>query len=261
MGYAEICCTIGYLAPGQAEASRVDARPHVPGGTGSAGTDRVAGRTRVFEHGDRQTGGVSRPTVIHWRDRYTAGGTRALEDRPRSGRPREIDPLQIVVATLEPPPERLGVTHGSSRLLAAELGCSNATVEVATGKVVDACHPRHRHQEFLKFLKQVAKAYPRVELHVVLDNYGTHKHPEVRSWLEKNPPGHAALHPDQRIVAEHGGATRGRMRTAGTDRIRRSSRRAVRAGDDRGHEDRSASPAAPCAWYRSAHRLAVGTAT
>ena len=47
--------------------------------------------------------------------------------------------------------------------------------------------PRHRHQEFLRFLKQVAKAYPRKKLHIVCDNYGTHKHPNVQAWLAKNP--------------------------------------------------------------------------
>jgi Integrase core domain. len=71
------------------------------------------------------------------------------------------------------------VRHGTTTLFAA--------LEVATGKVTDACYPRHRHEEFLKFLKQVAKAYPRVQLHVVADNYATHKHPAVRGWLEKNP--------------------------------------------------------------------------
>ena len=202
----------------------------------------------------------------------------------------------IVLATLEPPPERLGVTHWSSRLLAAELGISQrdrsprcgastgcsrggprpssspptreleakirdvvglylnppdkavvlcvdeksqvqaldrtapilplrpgmpekqthdyvrhgtttlfAALEVATGKVIDACYPRHRHQEFLRFLRQVAKAYPRRKLHMVVDNYATHKHPAVQAWLAKQPADHAALHPDLGIVAEHGG--------------------------------------------------------
>ena len=45
-----------------------------------------------------------------------------------------------------------------------------AALEIATGKVIDACKPHHRHTEFLAFLKQVAKAYPRVQLHVVCDN-------------------------------------------------------------------------------------------
>jgi transposase len=62
-----------------------------------------------------------------------------------------------------------------------------AALETATGKITaDACYPRHRHQEFLRFLKKVAAAHPGVELHVVLDNYATHKHPEIRSWLTEN---------------------------------------------------------------------------
>jgi len=54
---------------------------------------------------------------------------------------------------------------------------------VATG----ALKPRHHRQEFLAFLKQVARAYPEVELHLVMDNYAAHKTPEVRTWLQANP--------------------------------------------------------------------------
>ncbi len=71
------------------------------------------------------------------------------------------------------------VRHGTTTLFAA--------LEVATGKVTDACYPRHRHEEFLKFLKQVAKTYPRVKLHLVCDNYATHNHPDVQAWLARNP--------------------------------------------------------------------------
>ena len=71
------------------------------------------------------------------------------------------------------------VGHGATTLFAA--------LEVATGKVTDACYPRHRHQEFLRFLKHVAAAYPRVALHVVCDNYAAHKHPAVTAWLAKHP--------------------------------------------------------------------------
>jgi transposase len=71
------------------------------------------------------------------------------------------------------------VRHGTTTLFAA--------LEVATGRVTDACFDRHRHQEFLRFLKQVAKAYPRVPLHVVADNYAAHKHPAVKAWLARNP--------------------------------------------------------------------------
>jgi transposase len=231
-----------------------------------AGTNEIVTRT-----------GVSKPTVIAWKKRYAAEGIGGLDDRPKRGRPRTTDDVAIVLRTLEPPPERLGVTHWSSRLLAAELGLSNvkvadvwreyglqpwraetfkfstdpqleaklrdvvglylnppdkavvlcvdeksqvqaldrtapilplrpgipekqthdyvrhgtttlfAALEVATGKVTDACYPRHRHEEFLRFLRQVAKAYPRRKLHIVVDNYATHKHPDVQAWLARNP--------------------------------------------------------------------------
>jgi transposase len=71
------------------------------------------------------------------------------------------------------------VRHGTSTLFAA--------LEVATGKVTAACRPRHRHQEFLRFLKQVAAAYPTGNLHLIMDNYATHKRPEVKAWLVANP--------------------------------------------------------------------------
>jgi hypothetical protein len=62
-----------------------------------------------------------------------------------------------------------------------------AALKVATGKVTDQCYDRHGKAEFLDFLKKVAKAYPRRRLHVVVDNYHTHKHPEINAWLAKNP--------------------------------------------------------------------------
>ena len=221
--------------------------------------------------------GVSRPTVIKWRDRFADRGIAGLDDQPRSGRPKTIDDAAIIAATLDPPPDRLGITHWSTRLLAGELGIGDATVarawrryhlqpwraqtfkfstdpeleakvhdvvglylapprnavvlcvdeksqiqalnrtapilplreglperathdykrngtttlfaalEVATGKVTDQCYDRHGKTEFLDFLKKVATAYPRRQLHVVLDNYHTHKHAEINAWLAKNP--------------------------------------------------------------------------
>lgn len=221
--------------------------------------------------------GVSRPTVIKWRDRFAADGVSALADRPRSGRPKTIDNSKIIAATLEPPPASLAVTHWSSRLLGRQLRISDATVarawrayrvrpwrretfkfstdpaleakvrdvvglylnppqnaivlcvdeksqiqaldrtqpilplrpglperathdykrngtttlfaalEVATGQVTDRCYERHGKAEFLDFLKLVARGYPRRELHIVLDNYHTHKHDEINRWLSKHP--------------------------------------------------------------------------
>jgi hypothetical protein len=70
-----------------------------------------------------------------------------------------------------------------------------AALEVATGRITaDASYPRHRHQEFLRFLKKVAAAHPDVDLHVVLHNYGTHKYPEVRAWLAEPAGQRVTLH-------------------------------------------------------------------
>src|SRR3954465_15676879 len=62
--------------------------------------------------------GVSRPTVIDWRDRYGEHGIAGWDDEQRSGRPRTIDHRVVVSATLKKPPKKYGVTHWSSRLLA-----------------------------------------------------------------------------------------------------------------------------------------------
>jgi transposase len=71
------------------------------------------------------------------------------------------------------------VRHGTATLFAA--------LDIATGKVTGTCLPRHRHQEFLRFLRQIARAYPGQELHLVMDNYAAHKHPRVKEWLAANP--------------------------------------------------------------------------
>ena len=60
-------------------------------------------------------------------------------------------------------------------------------MEIATGKVTGLCKKQHRHQELLAFLKHVARAYPDVDLHLVMDNYVTHKHAKVEAWLQANP--------------------------------------------------------------------------
>ena len=71
------------------------------------------------------------------------------------------------------------VRNGTTTLFAA--------LNVATGQVTGICKPRHRHQEFLAFLKHVARAYPDQELHLVMDNYAAHKRVEVRDCLAANP--------------------------------------------------------------------------
>jgi len=77
--------------------------------------------------------------------------------------------------------------HGTSTLFAA--------LDIATGHVTAALKPRHRHQEFLAFLKQIERAYRHVvdddgdpvQLHLVMDNYAAHKHANVKAWLAQNP--------------------------------------------------------------------------
>ncbi len=62
-----------------------------------------------------------------------------------------------------------------------------AALSLLDGKVMGQCHSRHRHQEFLKFLRQLDREFPGDrELHLILDNYGTHKTPEVKSWLKRH---------------------------------------------------------------------------
>src|SRR3954452_15599466 len=85
-----------------------------------AGGDGVSGAARRL--------GVSRPTVIKWRDRFARDGIAGLGDLPRTGRPKTIDDAQIIAATLQPPPAKLAVTHWSSRLLGKHLGIGDATV-------------------------------------------------------------------------------------------------------------------------------------
>ena len=63
-----------------------------------------------------------------------------------------------------------------------------AALEIAQGKVVGQCYARHRHQEFIKFLNRLNEEFPgEVKLHLVMDNYGTHSHPRVQSWLKRHP--------------------------------------------------------------------------
>ncbi len=79
--------------------------------------------------------------------------------------------------------------HGTTSLFAA--------LEVATGKVIGECHRRHRHQEFLKFMDLVDSHIPADagEVHLILDNYGTHKTPKVIRWFARHPRYHLHFTP------------------------------------------------------------------
>jgi transposase len=66
-----------------------------------------------------------------------------------------------------------------------------AALELAEGRVIATCMPRHRHQEWLKFLKLIDKQTPEdLDLHLIVDNYATHKHEKVRRWLRRHPRFH-----------------------------------------------------------------------
>jgi transposase len=63
-----------------------------------------------------------------------------------------------------------------------------AALDVLTGSVIGQCLPRHRHTEFLKFLRTIDREVPKgLKVHLILDNYATHNHPNVRAWLVKHP--------------------------------------------------------------------------
>jgi transposase len=70
--------------------------------------------------------------------------------------------------------------HGVTSLFAA--------LNVKTGEVIGACHRRHRHQEFLRFLRRIDQETPSdMDIHLVLDNYATHKSPPVQRWFSRHP--------------------------------------------------------------------------
>ena len=240
----------------RAELTRWMRTPSVPAGLAQRARIVLLAAEGVANDRDRAAGRGVPADGDRLAEPVRGGGDRRVgrSADARAGRAR-IDEVAVVVATLEPPPEKLGVTHWSSRLLAEHAGriatspggpdlarvgaaavaggdvqvlhrpaswtprsatssgctwirrrtrsCSASTrsprsrpwtgprrscrcgpgcrrrrthdyvrhgtttlfaaLEVATGKVTDACYPRHRHQEFLRFLKQVAKAYPRVQ--------------------------------------------------------------------------------------------------
>jgi transposase len=71
-----------------------------------------------------------------------------------------------------------------------------AALNTLDGSVIGQCLPRHRHQEFLKFLRKLDREFPRkLQLHLILDNYQTHKHPTVNAWLDRHPRFHLHFTP------------------------------------------------------------------
>jgi len=231
---------------------------------------------------------TSRPTVLHWRQRFSQGGPSGLaEDAPHGPSTRAL-PSELVKKIIEAtqhatPPN---ATQWSTRTMAKAMGVSNATVariwnahglqphrvktfklskdkhfvekltdvvgvylnppdkavllcvdektqiqaldrtqpglpmkkgrcgtmthdykrngttclfaalNVLEGKVIGTCYPRHRHIEFLKFLRKINRETDKgLDIHMILDNYGTHNHANVKVWLEKHPRFHLHFTP------------------------------------------------------------------
>jgi transposase len=229
--------------------------------------------------------GVGRVQVGRWRTRYAEGGLAAIvQDRPRGGRPRQVDEQEIVRLTTQTKPP--AATHWSTRTLAQATGTSASSIRrvwrahglkphrverfkvsrdprfvekledivglylsppdhalvlccdeksqvqaldrtqpglplkqgraatlthdykrhgtttlfaalnVLDGTVIGQCQARHRHSEWLKFLRQIERSTPKDKhLHLICDNYATHKHPAVKAWLEKHPRFHLHFTP------------------------------------------------------------------
>jgi transposase len=102
-----------------------------------------------------------------------------------------LDRTQPVLPLREGLPERQTHDyrrHGTTTLFAA--------LNVLEGTVIAQCQPRHRHQEFLRFLNRIERSVPEERaVHLILDNYGTHKHPQVRDWFERRPRYHLHFTP------------------------------------------------------------------
>ncbi len=135
--------------------------------------------------GDREIAralGIGRIQVARWRARFAEGGVAAIEaDLPCSGRKARVDAAEIVRVTTQKAPE--GATHWSTR-------------DVLNGHVIGQCQQRHTHVEWMKFLRQIDRETPKDKtLHLIADNYATHKHPKAQAWLAKHPRFHMQFTP------------------------------------------------------------------
>ncbi len=133
------------------------------------------------EIGLRQAAHYPERQQLHITDDFTSGEKSQIQALNRTQKVLPMQPGH---------PEQRShdyVRHGTTTLFAA--------LEIATGAVTGICKNRHRHQEFLAFLKHVARAYLDQQLHLVMDNYATHKRIEVRNWLAANPRIHVHFTP------------------------------------------------------------------
>jgi transposase len=106
----------------------------------------------------------------------------------------QIQALDRTQKSLPMMPGRLGtLTHDYKRNGTTTLF---ASIDTVRGKVISSCMPKHRHQEWIKFLKQIdAQTDPTLDLHLIVDNYATHKHPKVKTWLKRHSRFHVHFIP------------------------------------------------------------------
>lgn len=106
----------------------------------------------------------------------------------------QIQALDRTQPSLPMKPGRAGtMTHDYKRNGTTTLF---AALDVLSGSVIGQCLPRHRHSEFLTFLRTIDRTVPkRLQIHLILDNYATHKHPNVKAWLAKHPRFHLHFTP------------------------------------------------------------------
>lgn len=165
-----------------------------------------------------------------------------------------LDRTQPVLPMRPGSPERHTheyVRHGTTSLFAA--------LDIKTGVVIGACHRKHRHQEFIRFLNSVdevirATAEPGVSVHIVMDNYATHKTPAVKRWFARRPRYHMHFTPTgaswlnqvERFFSE---ITTRRIRR-GVFRSVRSLEKAIRDYIDTRNEN-----ATPFAWTADANNI------
>ena len=106
----------------------------------------------------------------------------------------QIQALDRTQKSLPIYPGRLGtMTHDYKRNGTTTLF---AAIELAEGRIIAECMPQHRHQEWLKFLKKIDRETPQhLQLHLIVDNYATHKHPDVKKWLSRHKRFHMHFTP------------------------------------------------------------------